>query len=92
MAIVYTVYKTSEASEIASEGFDIRNVSTDGLLTVVDKRSESNPTVTSAPSKPSYVVEAMGNWPNLTLVEAGQLIGYLATGDGLGDGWYYNTM
>ena len=47
MAIVYTVYKMSESAEIASEGFDIRNVSTDGLLVVVDKNSEVEPTVTS---------------------------------------------
>lgn len=90
MATVYTVYKVSESAEIASEGFDIKNKSTDGLLVIVDKNSDSNPTVTDAPTRPSYAsAEDFPDWPNMTLAKAKQLIDYLATSDGASDGWYY---
>ncbi|GAG26386.1 unnamed protein product [marine sediment metagenome] len=83
---VYTVYKVSESAEVASEGFMINEVSTDGLLVVVDKCSAVEPTVTSAPSKPSYVT-GMSNWPHLSHSEARQLIDYQATTGGGSNGW-----
>lgn len=87
---VYTVYKVSESAEIASEGFDIRNKSTDGLLTIVDKRSESNPTITDPPVRPGYAsAEDFPDWSNMTLAKARQLIAYQATTDGGSDGWWF---
>ena len=89
----YTVWETdaTSQSEMAAEGYTGGNTSTDGNLIIVDKCDNDEPTQTTVPSKPVYVVEAMPNWPYLTFTEAHQLIAYEATSDGASDGWYYSS-
>lgn len=89
---MYHVFKTNAASiaELESQGFCAKVLSTDGLLTVVDKQDTEAVTITDVPTKPSYVLEEMPNWPCLSHAEARQLASYQATTQGASDGWFYS--
>jgi len=89
----YTVWCTDATSnaEAVAAGYSETNFSTDGLLCIADKCDNSEPTQTTVPTKPTYVVEEMPNFPYLSYTEARQLIAYEATSDGASDGWYYNN-
>jgi hypothetical protein len=91
---IYTVFKTDETSitERDSQGFTGGNFSTDGNLVVGDKCVDGNCTCTDVPTKPTYVVEAMSNWPHLSHQEALALVHYEATSDGASDGWFFSDL
>jgi len=88
----YTVWNTDETSEdeMNACGYPVGNTSTDGNLIVVDKKDNEEPTQTTTPTKPTYVVESMPNWPYLSHTEAKQLVTYYATTNGGSDGWNFN--
>jgi|TARA_Y100000310_G_scaffold311768_2_gene358364 hypothetical protein len=88
----YTVYAmdATSVSECASAGFPSGHKATNTNLVIVDRKDNAIPVQTTVPTKPSYVVESMSNWPYLTHTEALQLISYEATTSGGSDGWFYN--
>jgi len=90
----YTVYATDATSleEIATAGYPQGKTSTDGSLIIVDNQCNSEPTQTTVPTKPAYVVETMSNWPYINHTEARQLFAYQATSNGASDGYYYNNV
>ena len=73
-------------TDMASLGFVSSNISTDGNLCICDKGDSTEEVIDIEPTKPSYVVESMTNWPHLTHTEAHQLIKYEATTEGGSDG------
>jgi hypothetical protein len=76
--------------DLEANGYKLTNCSTDGTLTVVDKKDHEECQMTHTVTKPSYVVEEFPNFPYLTQAEAKQLISYQASAEGASDGWTYS--
>jgi len=81
---------TTSLSELAAQGFSVTNISTDGLLCMVDRRNGS-PTLTDPPDLPPYVVESISDPQNMTHAEAKTIINYQASTVGGSDGWYHDN-
>lgn len=88
----YSLAKTDETAlaELAAEGFSVTNISTDGLLCLVDRRNGA-PTLTDPPDLPSYVVESISDPQDMTHAQAKIIIAYQASSGGASDGWFYNS-
>ena len=70
---------------LIDNGIKGSNVSADRMLILLPSLVAYIPE--EVPSKPSYVVEAFPNWPNLSNEESKQLLAYQASDFGLSDGF-----
>ena len=88
----YTVFATDATSvtERSTASYPRGKTSSDGTLILGDKRDDSEPTMTTTPTKPSYFIETVGNWPYLTHEEAEQLHAYQVSVKGASDGFSEN--
>lgn len=92
MSHTYYVCKTDATNKADAESKDLslRNYSTDGLLAICQSHDDGVLLV-DPPTKPSYVIELMVDWPKIELVDALLLDKYQATLDGASDGWSFSS-
>ena len=73
-----------------AQGYELVNVSTDGVYAIIDKCIETPPDTITTPTLPTYLNPV--DYPDtddMTQDQAEAIIAHMATSEGASDGWSY---